>query len=61
MLKQTDNLLGRLSNTWIVGITLVMIALVGAIDHWTGFELSFSIFYLIPISIASWYTTGRRC
>ena len=59
MLKQTDNLLGRLTNIWIAGITLMMIALVGAIDHWTGFELSFSIFYLIPVSIASWYTTDR--
>lgn len=32
-----------------------MALLIGVFDHITGIELSFSIFYIIPISIASWY------
>ena len=26
----------------------------GAVDYWTGFEISFSFFYLMPISLAAW-------
>lgn len=39
--------------------SLLLIASVGAIDHLIGYELSFSIFYLIPVGISSWYA-GRR-
>lgn len=42
----------------IVTICLVLVGLVGAADYLTGNELSFSIFYLFPISIVSWYV-GR--
>jgi len=41
----------------IIGIALVLIF--GIVDYWTGFEVSFSFFYLIPISLAGWYA-GRR-
>lgn len=34
---------------------LMLIALFGTVDHFTGFELSFSVFYLIPIVLAAWY------
>lgn len=37
------------------GITL----LIGFLDKITGFELSFSIFYIAPIAMASWYG-GRK-
>lgn len=37
---------------------LALIALFGMLDHVTGFELSFSVFYLIPIILAAWYV-GR--
>jgi diguanylate cyclase (GGDEF)-like protein len=33
----------------------VLIGLVGFLDHFTGSEVSFSIFYLLPIFAASWY------
>ena len=32
----------------------VLLAAVGIVDFWTGYELSFSIFYLIPISLVVW-------
>ena len=40
-------------------LSIVISLLIGVIDLITGFELSFSIFYIIPIAIASWYG-GRK-
>lgn len=43
-------------------VTLVCIlfaGLLGVADHFTGYELSFSIFYLLPVAAASWYGNHR--
>jgi len=45
----------------IVGLTVASTLLLGLADHASGFELSFAIFYLIPVSVAAWslgYTAG---
>lgn len=34
---------------------LVSLALVARLDYATGVEISFSIFYLLPVSIVAWY------
>ncbi|HEX9799223.1 MAG TPA: GGDEF domain-containing protein [Thermoanaerobaculia bacterium] len=34
------------------------VAALGWIDYTTGYELSFSIFYLAPIALAAWYAGG---
>jgi len=39
----------------IVGGSLLGVALLGLLDHWTGADLSFVLFYLLPILFASWY------
>ncbi|MDD5092091.1 MAG: ATP-binding protein [Candidatus Wallbacteria bacterium] len=36
---------------------LAAVVLLGLIDYVTGFEISFSIFYLIPVCVASWYAS----
>ena len=41
----------------IVGVASVI--LLGIIDYLTGYELSFSLFYLAPISLIAWFK-GRR-
>ena len=46
-----------IKTTWIV-IALFLTGLVGWLDLATGYEISFSIFYLIPISLAAW-KSGR--
>jgi len=43
---------------WVMA-GMVLIAGVGFIDHLTGFEVSFSLFYLIPISLLAWFA-GKR-
>ncbi|MEQ9069664.1 MAG: GGDEF domain-containing protein, partial [Gimesia chilikensis] len=43
------------------GITtpVTTIALIGLFDFWTGPELSFSVFYLLPIGLIAWYVNLR--
>ena len=56
------NLLNNLekigSSTWIM-IGVIFVASVGVVDFWTGRELSFSLFYLIPILWVTWFA-GRK-
>jgi diguanylate cyclase (GGDEF)-like protein len=47
--------LSSLSSLQIGAISLSLVALVGAIDLATGYELSASIFYTIPVGIGAWY------
>ena len=51
--------LQKLGKNTILLVGILLIALVGAIDYSTGIELSFSIFYLIPILFVSW-CAGRN-
>lgn len=39
---------------FLIGLGLVVI--VGFADYYSGFELSFSLFYLIPIGVVAWYS-----
>jgi diguanylate cyclase (GGDEF)-like protein len=54
--------LGRLMNApkplpLLVG--LLLIGVVGWLDYLTGYELSFSLFYLVPIALVAWAAGGR--
>jgi diguanylate cyclase (GGDEF)-like protein len=48
------NLFRRLSRPTRTFACLLLTLAIGVVDHVTGYEVSFSIFYLAPISIASW-------
>jgi signal transduction histidine kinase len=37
-----------------IAITFVIVLVVGLADYFSGYEISFSIFYLLPISFALW-------
>jgi diguanylate cyclase (GGDEF)-like protein len=39
----------------IIAIALMGIALLGLLDYWSGSEITVSLFYLIPIFVATWY------
>ncbi len=43
---------------WMV-TALILVCVVGAADYLTGPEISFSIFYLLPVVLATWYI-GRQ-
>jgi hypothetical protein len=57
-------LLNRLSRgipAWaLIGACLLLVVLVAGLDYATGAELSFSIFYVIPVAIAAWHATPER-
>jgi len=44
----------RVYNALILSLGLLIAILVGGADYLTGYRLSFSIFYLIPISLVTW-------
>ena len=41
----------------ITALTLGIVAVLGFLDYWSGFEIAFSFFYLLPIAIAAWYVS----
>jgi signal transduction histidine kinase len=43
----------------LAGTCLLLVLLVAFVDHLTGSELSFFVFYFIPVSVAAW-TLGLR-
>jgi diguanylate cyclase (GGDEF)-like protein len=46
--------LERLSKRWLTVIAIGFVIIVGFVDYFTGSELSISLFYLIPVTIATW-------
>jgi hypothetical protein len=51
--------LENISRPFQVFLGFALIVVVGIIDLLTGYELAFSLFYLIPISLVNWFT-GRQ-
>ena len=47
--------LAGLDSPAILGISLGGIAMLGCIDYLTGYEYSFSIFYVFPVALAAWF------
>jgi diguanylate cyclase (GGDEF)-like protein len=54
-----DRTLGRLDRSAVLALSLIGVVVVGWVDYLGGYELAFSIFYLGPVAIATWYS-GRR-
>jgi len=40
---------------WVVAAGCALIGVVGSLDFLTGYELGFSLFYLVPISLVTWF------
>ncbi|MDF1551661.1 MAG: GGDEF domain-containing protein [Deferrisomatales bacterium] len=59
MLREADEFLSAQSARRVGVFSFLLIGVVGTIDHATGYELSFSVFYTIPVGIGSWYA-GKR-
>jgi diguanylate cyclase (GGDEF)-like protein len=54
-----DRALATLPRPAVFSVALLGVVLVGALDLVTGYEISLSFLYLIPVSLATWYC-GRR-
>ena len=55
MLDHLNVFLAARSRAQLQAASVLLVTLVGVIDYSTGYETSFSIFYLLPVSLASWY------
>jgi diguanylate cyclase (GGDEF)-like protein len=58
MLRSANQFFSRRSTGAVVTTGLLLVVLMGLIDYFSGPEISFSIFYLVPIYLVSWYA-GR--
>lgn len=54
-LAQLDRILAARSTVTFIVAAALLLALLGLLDMLTGPELSFSVFYLAPIVIVTWY------
>lgn len=54
-MKALFKYLDKIPKTVITVIGVSLVILLGAIDHLTGYEISFSIFYLLPVALVSWF------
>ena len=54
-LKPANVALQNAPRTSIAALSLIWIALVGLADYWTGPDVSMLIFYLIPVTLGTWF------
>jgi signal transduction histidine kinase len=49
----------RRSRARVVFLALLIVIVVGLVDYATGWELSFSVFYLVAVGLAAWFVGTR--
>jgi diguanylate cyclase (GGDEF)-like protein len=54
-MKVLFNYLDKIPKTAILVISVSLVMIVGFIDYLTGYEIAFSIFYLLPVALVSWF------
>ena len=52
-------ILEKLNKLFVIAIGFALICLLGIIDFLTGYNLAFSVFYLIPVVLVTWRTDQR--
>ena len=40
-------------------VSFILVVILGFTDHISGYEISFSIFYLLPVLTATWFVSRR--
>src|SRR5438046_5586452 len=54
VIRNLEGLNGLSRTAWLV-LGLICVGVVGYVDIITGYEVGFSLFYLIPIALVSWF------
>jgi diguanylate cyclase (GGDEF)-like protein len=52
-------LLEKRNNSFVLICGFALILLLGIIDYFTGFELSFAVFYLLPVALVAWFASKK--
>jgi len=58
-LKKFLHFLGSVDNRILLITSIILVLILGVADYWTGFEFSFSLFYLFPVAIAAWFVNRK--
>ena len=58
-MEQTGMRSGEWPRAYVFAASLLILALVGLVDFLTGFEMSFSVFYLFGVGLVAWFC-GRN-
>jgi diguanylate cyclase (GGDEF)-like protein len=58
-LNQLSRYCESLSRPLLNAAALIVVALIGFVDYFTGYEIELAIFYIGPIAVASWFA-GRK-
>ena len=51
---KTTEYISNPSMPFCIALCLAILSLIGIVDYITGEEISFSVFYLLPVSLATW-------
>lgn len=51
--------INRQDKSRLLGVVIILVILIGYVNHLAGVEISVSILYLLPVSLVSWFV-GRR-
>lgn len=54
MIRAIDDLLSGKSRPRVMGLSIAVLAVIGAIDFATGVEVNLTLFYLIPVLLVTW-------
>lgn len=54
-LPKLTKALEKTGKPFIIVFSLFQTAVLGVIDYQTGFEISFSVFYLLPVAMTAWF------
>ena len=58
--RNIDKVLGQRSPNEIRVIALLLTVIIALADYLVGYEISTSLFFLIPVALATWYGTSRQ-
>ena len=53
------NFVTHRSKIWTMSVSLLLLAVVGVIDYRAGFERSLLVFYLLPVTLGTWFVGWR--
>ena len=59
LITRINQAIGKIGQPWWVVIASVLIVGIGLLDFTSGYELAFSLFYLLPIMVVAWFV-GRK-
>jgi len=59
ILRGINNYFHSAAKSLLLLLSLLILLILGFVDYITGEEISFSLFYIIPISLVTWYISMR--